>query len=425
MKNRYLRLILISLLVLLGAFLRLYRFVDLMNFSFGQGNALNLSAQMIKNRRPALISQQYVIRKTTSGHSFFHSGAYLYPLAPLQLLFNYDPLPITVCFALFNLFSAFGLFWILKKYFNFQVAVIALILFLFSPTMINYSRFIWHANLLIPIITLAIYFFLDSVKNKQPLNFLMLGILSGLGFGIHIGFVIPSFLFFLWTIYHSFKRHSFLYLPLFIIGVLIGDLPVVIFDLRNHFFNSLTMLEFIQNLGHGQQQGGFAFESYHFVSLYIPLFILISLFINYLSKRFSSITLLAIILYILICSPYWGLSKTHPDGMVEGWNYSGVKKAAQIINSDNPPKEYEVATIIDGETRSTALRYLLNSIHHRPPLGVTEYPQAKILYVIARESQDPINYNVWEISSLQPLVFKEKWLLQTNIYLYKFIPVKK
>ncbi len=414
--------IIISLVVILGAFIRFYRFTDLMNFSFGQGNALNLSAQMIDNRRPALISQIYSIRETPSNHSFFHSGAYLYPLAPLQILFNYNPVPITAAFAIMNILSAIGLYFIVKNFFTPRSALLCLILFLFSPLMIGYSRFIWHVNLLIPIITIALWILLESSRKIKPFHYLLLGILSGLGFGIHIGFTIPGVVFFLWTFYKSIKhRHPFL-IPFFLGGVLIGDLPVVIFDLRNNFYNTGTMIEFLTSLGQGTQKGGFSFESYHFVSLVPPAFLIASVAIDRIFRKFSPLIFVVIVAYLGLVSPHWGLRDQHPAGMVPGWNYAGLTKAASLIAADQPPAKYEIASIIDGETRSTNMRYLLTWLHHIPPMGVLDYPQAEVLYLLARPEQDPTNYNVWEINTIKPVKIINSWPIQNNIYLYKIVP---
>lgn len=422
-KNKSL-LLLAFLIIILGAFVRYYRFVDLMNFSYGQGNALNLSGEMIAKQRPALISQLYKIRETPSGHSFFHSGAYLYPLAPLQLLFDYDPVPITAVFALINIASAVGLFFVIKKFFNHNVALFALTLFLFSPAMVAYSRFIWHVNLLIPIITLSIYYFLTSRQKSRNYHYLVLGICSGLGFGIHIGFAIPGIFLFFWTVSKSLKYKNLSLVPLFFLGLLIGNLPIVIFDLRNHFYNTLTMLEFLTSLGQGTQKGGFTFENYHFISLLVPAFLVGGIVLDKLKKINIFIPVFILIAYLGYSAPLWNLNSPYPIEMASGWNYSGLKKAAAIIATDNPPAKYEIASIIDGETRSTNMRYLLTYLYRQPPMGVADYPQAEVLYVIARQDQDPVNYKVWEINTIKPVEVSATWPLQNDIYLYKLIPVK-
>src|SRR3989339_2088354 len=91
------------IVVLLGTLVRFFRLPELASFSYEQALALEASGQMVQTGKLSLIGVEYFIRQTSTGHSFFNSAFYLYPLAIMQKLFfffnfaatpEFTPLPL-------------------------------------------------------------------------------------------------------------------------------------------------------------------------------------------------------------------------------------------------------------------------------------------------------------------------------------------
>ena len=109
--------------------------------------------------------------------------------------------------------------------------------------------------------------------------------------------------------------------------------------------------------------------------------------------------------------------------MPAGWNLTGVKKATALIAHDTlaSNKKFNVAAILDGDTRAYPYRYLLETNGIKPE-SPEAYPEAEVLYVIGRgEETDILFYPVWEIYAFQPLKIDQVWSIQNGIKLFKLI----
>ncbi|MCX6724495.1 MAG: glycosyltransferase family 39 protein, partial [Candidatus Shapirobacteria bacterium] len=107
-------------------------------------------------------------------------------------------------------------------------------------------------------------------------------------------------------------------------------------------------------------------------------------------------------------------------GMPSGWNMKATKKAAKIIAEDASGK-FNVANLLDGDTRGYAYRYLL-SLSGKEPLGVESYPESDILYVITKVSEKEVfSYPVWEIYSFVPTKIEKSWTIKDNVKIFKLV----
>jgi len=107
-------------------------------------------------------------------------------------------------------------------------------------------------------------------------------------------------------------------------------------------------------------------------------------------------------------------------GMPSGWTMKTTKQSAKIIAEDTSGR-FNIANLLDGDTRAYAYRYLI-SLSGKEPLGVEEYPQTETLYVITRvDEKEVLSYPVWEIYSLGQLRIEKSWLVKDNIKIFKLV----
>lgn len=399
----------------MGIFFRFYRFPELVNFSLEQALAFDLAGLMVKTGKIALIGVEYFIRQTSSGHSFFNSAFYLYPISVMQYLFGFDPVVITALFTILNILSGIGVYFYVKKLYGNSAATISLTLFLFSPTMVSISRTVWHVYLLIPITVLVC---ITATKIKERINsatILFLGFLLGLGLGIHISYAIFLLFCFLYLAKYLHTKNKLIHIFYFIIGIGLGNLPAIIFDLRHNFYNLQTTLTFLFE-GLIKRESGFSFESYHFIYLLVPIYIWCG---KLMSKLFDPKTItILLMLYILVSSQQWNLFTKYPTGMAMGANVNTLKEISKIIVGDST-SEFEVASIIDGQTRAENLRYILKYVDNKPAMGYEKYPEANTLYVISYTNQSILEKNVWEINSVSPAKITHEWKINDLLKLSK------
>lgn len=407
--------LLVLTIIILGVFIRFYRLPDLLSFSYEQALALGSSGRMVQTGRISLLGVEYFIRQTSASHSFFNSAYYLYPLAFIQRLFGFDPLTSTIFFTVANIAGGIGLYFVVRKYFNSRTAVIALALFMISPLMVGISKTIWHVYLLVPITVASIWFFIESLKSFRPIWILLMGFSLGLGFGIHLSYSL-AILIMLPIFSYTLFRNKKIYLLFFVlIGLILGNLPAILFDFRHDFYNISTMTTFLMETLRSQKTS-LALESYYFLYFFVPGSILLAWL---LSKISSNKTLLALFLiYLILSLPRWNLNAEFPSGMPRGTNLLTLKEIASIISSDTTDK-YEVASIVDGESRAQSLRYLLEFGQGSIPMSSSEYPYANILYVVAYTDQNPLEKSLWEIDSIKPAKVVKEWKINELIKLTK------
>ncbi|KKT40361.1 hypothetical protein A3K29_03115 [Candidatus Collierbacteria bacterium RIFOXYB2_FULL_46_14] len=403
------------IVVLLGTLVRFFRLPELASFSYEQALALEASGQMVQTGKLSLIGVEYFIRQTSTGHSFFNSAFYLYPLAIMQKLFGFDPLVTTVLFTVLNILSGIGLYLVVRRYFTPVAAKTALTLFMFSPIMVNISRSIWHVYLLVPVTVCSIWLLYTSTRTPKPVWFGLLGVVLGFGFGLNISYVLALMTGLIMCSFILYQKHKLGYLIYLLLGMVLGNLPTVIFDLRHNFYNTYTFATFLSEMFSGTKTG-FSFEPYHFLYFLIPIFILISIVITrQLSKR---LVYSVLALYVLISIPGWHLTVKYPQGMPDGTNLQTLRHISSIISQDSS-SEFEVAAILDGETRAENLRYFLTYVDHKLSMSADKYPEAKTLYVVSYLDQDPLTKSVWELDSIKPAKVAREWNINELIKLTK------
>lgn len=405
----------VLLVIALGLFLRLYRLTDLSSFSYEQALALEASGKMVQSGKISLIGAEYFIRQTSNNHSFFNSAAYLYPMSLIQYFFGYNPVYPTILFSLINVIGGVALFFLVDKYFKKSLGFIALTLYMFSPTMIEISRTVWHVYLLVPIIVLSIWSYMKYLDTSKSSWLAILGFSFGLGFGMHISFVLGIGVLTLFCIFYLYKKRKLLNLIYILFGFIVGYSPIVFFDLRHSFYNTSTMLIFLLELftNHGS---GFSFTSYYFIYFLVPLFIFIAIVLHkvYSSKKITIILLL----FIALSCQSWRLRDIYPSGMPWGTNINTIAKISSVIAKD-VSGEFEVASIVDGETRAENLRYYLEFVDQKVPMASNKYPEASVIYVVSYLNQDPKTKSVWELNSMKPLETVSVWQINDILKLTK------
>ena len=129
---------LLILIILLAAFLRLYRIGDYMEFLGDQGRDVLIIRDFLKNGNLFFIGPQTSVGNMYLGPFFY------YLITPSLLLSNFNPIGPAIFIALINIGAVFLSYWVGKKWFNKSTGLIAAFIFAISPVAIKYSTFIWN-----------------------------------------------------------------------------------------------------------------------------------------------------------------------------------------------------------------------------------------------------------------------------------------
>lgn len=164
---------------------------------------------------------------------------------------------------------------------------------------------------------------------------------------------------------------------------------------------------------------------HYFAQIYVSLVLLMAVatvaLFDFLKNPMLKMVMILVILQIF-ASNILGLNLGGKEGytMPKGWNLTGIKEASKIITQDvNSATKFNIAATLDGDTRAMPYRYLVE-VYGEKPLGVEEYPNSNVIYLVSRDEEEVIKrYTVWEVASFAPFEINKLSDIQNGIKLYK------
>lgn len=247
-KNKTYSFLIISFILVLAAFLRLYRISDYMTFLGDEGRDVLVVYNILHGHLTLL-------GPTASVGGFFLGPIYYYFMAPFLFLSDYNPVGPAIMVALFGVATVWLVYKIGSEFLDEYVGMVCALLYSISPVVIAYSRSSWNPNIMPFFSLLTIYFiFLATEKNKFKYFFLT-GIFLGVAMQLHY---LTIFLFAIIIIYTFLARvlylengykqiiqriiDDFFYI---LIGFIIGSSTFLAFEVRHGFPNIRSIFRFI------------------------------------------------------------------------------------------------------------------------------------------------------------------------------------
>lgn len=233
------------LILLLGAFLRLYRLPELMPFIADQGWYYISAKDMVLKGDIPLVG-------ITSSHVWLHQGAFwTYILALMFKLFNFNPVIPAYFIASLGIVTIVLVYKLAGEMFSKKIALVSAFLFATSPLIIMDARFAYHTSP-IPFFTalllLSIYRWTNGSIRYFPFIVLLLGVLYNLEIATFslVGIV-------LMVLFYGFIKRKAWCLEflnsktvlLSIVGFLIPMIPMLLYDLSHGFPQTVKVVVWI------------------------------------------------------------------------------------------------------------------------------------------------------------------------------------
>jgi hypothetical protein len=394
----------LCLLLLVYFFFRLYQLPSNLNFSDDQGRILLETYNIWQEKKLTLIGPPTSV--SVDGRQFFHGSITYYFLMPIMALFNWQVIAGSYFLIGLNLISLFLIYFSAKKLFGYKSGIISALAFAVFPETVFYTKFIWNPNYLFLISSLIISLLAGLWNLKPSLKNIFIGILLGLGLQFHYQVILLSLILVPYLFLKSKSKLSTLALT--VLGFCLGYLPIIIFELRNNFYNLKTIYFILRQGGTSQT----SLVQNHYYLSFIPFIIVY--FFGYLTKLSKTQKWLNFVIGLFLgwsVFASWNQINTN-RGMPGDWRFPYLQQAAKVIQDQNP-NNFNIANIISGDTRAHALRYLL-TVKNIQPMGFEDYPQAQNLYVISSLSEkETKNHPVWEIQSFNGKI-TQHWPLDPN-----------
>ncbi len=241
-KNPLETLILLAIIVI-AAFLRLYRISEYMTFLGDEGRDAIIVRRLLVHADPILIGPG------TSIGNMYLGPVYYYMMAPALLVAGFSPVGPAVQVALLGVATTVFVYFVGREWFGKWAAIIAASLFAISPVVIIYSRSSWNPNIM-PFFALLTIYSVWKIWHKK--NWVWLIILA-ISFTVvlqshYLGLLLAPVIGFFWLLTlietkekkKEFVKKSIISMVLFL--VLMS--PLIIFDARHGWLNFLAMKKF-------------------------------------------------------------------------------------------------------------------------------------------------------------------------------------
>lgn len=204
-------------LLLIAAFLRLYRITELTEFLGDQGRTGIHIYQAWKDRILPLVGPTVL-----SGE---HLGpAFYYLIAPAFILTGFNPVMPAVFTALLGVGAVGLLWWLASVLFSWQIATMLSALWAVSPQIVASDRVLWEPN----IIPFFIFLYLVALYKHW-------GVIAGLALGILVQLHYPNLIFIGLTLLYGLRRGI-------VLGFLLALSPFLFYESTHNFENILGVL---------------------------------------------------------------------------------------------------------------------------------------------------------------------------------------
>lgn len=251
-------LILIIIILLIAAFLRLYRISDYMTFLGDEGrdslivrNIVFGFGDLLQGHFSLAKEHLTLLGPRASAGDFFTGPIYYYMMAPFLFLWNFNPVGPAIMIALLSVATTYLIYKFGKEFFGSLAGLIAAGLYALAPVVITYAHSSWNPNPMPFFTLLLLYVLYKGVVEKKKWLFALVGILYGITLQLHYIELFTGLIIMLFTLIGSFvyQKESwktvFQYAVLLFVGFILGFSPFLAFELRHGFANTKTIIGFI------------------------------------------------------------------------------------------------------------------------------------------------------------------------------------
>lgn len=401
----------LSLLIILSLFFHFYNFSGRLNFSTDQAKFSLKAMELWENREISLIGPS--ISLNLDGREIYQGGVVYYFLLIFLLLGNFDPLTSSLLFSVFAVIAATPLYFGLKLLLNKEKAMAGAVVYLLLPIFINYTGFLWNPNFQLALMPFLFLFLGYFKKFKKNVFLLLAGICFGFLIQFHYQLVIGFILLNIWL--RLFFKISLFQILVFSAGISIGLLPLIIYEIRNNFYNLSSLIYFLAHLEKFEKGKGFLAHQHYYISLLIITLVCVLSWV----KVFSDRSLIALTGFLVV----WDLVIFTPEpkqgfGMAKDWKFKDEQKVAQIIKEENL-EGYNFTNL-----EYDSLYYVQRYFNKKAGIEgrMRDYWETDKLFVVIRKDEDIDSDPAYEIQIIKPYNILKEWEINPE---YKMLLLKK
>ncbi len=237
---------LLTAILFLAAFLRLYQISGYMEFLGDQGRDVVIVRDFLKNGNLFFIGPQ------TSIGNMYLGPYYYYLIAPFLFLANFNPVGPAIFVALLSVATVALIYILSRHWFDTNTALFAALLYTLSPIVIKYANFSWNPNIMPFFALLFIYFFTKAIFDHHYQYLLYTSLAYIMIINSHyLGLLLLPVTGFYWLIHllslknKPTNKKRFIKFSLQALGIfLLSLLPQILFDIKHQGQNIKALIKF-------------------------------------------------------------------------------------------------------------------------------------------------------------------------------------
>ncbi len=241
--------IILFLILLLGGFLRFYALNDQMHMISDQGWFFLSAKELLVDGKVPLVG-------ITSSHTWLHQGPiWTYLLAGILWIGNFNPISAGYFSVLLDLLTVFTIYKVSKELFSRNIGLVSALLYATSPLIIIHSRMPYHTSPIPLLSILFLLFFYRWIKGNV-IYFPLIILICSLLYNFELATVLFPIILIASLVFGIWKKKKWAKIFnkkifLFFITALIPMFPIIIYDFKNGFFQTVKFSGwlFFQALG--------------------------------------------------------------------------------------------------------------------------------------------------------------------------------
>ena len=228
--------------ILIFILIRSLHFTEGLNFSQDQAADSLRGLELMRENKITLIGTHTGF--SYQGRLLFQGPLFIYTYMAYNLLGRFDPIVSSYIFMLTGALGIIPLYFGMKRLANQSVGLLAVVLYTLVPYYINYTKFMWNPNFQFILTPVLIYFFARYREKKSLVWLMATSTMAGILLQDHYQYVVVIAAL---GIYLLFQRERFKKILTLISGLAIGFSPVILFEIRNGFYNLNTAILYLQH----------------------------------------------------------------------------------------------------------------------------------------------------------------------------------
>lgn len=377
---------------------RTINFSHFFSFVYDQANFSTTALEIFRERRVQLIGPSISINY--GGREIFQGGVIYYFFLLFLLLGGFDPKLSTYIFMLASGIMLIPLYFGCKRLLGVHGARVMTMLYALVPTYIQATISLWNPHFQFALTPFLIYALGFYHTTKSRFALFLLSTLAGFLLQFHYQYTVIIFALFVYYVF--IVRLAFRDLLLFAFGLALGFSPMILFEVRNGFYNLRTIILFTSHIHELLGKGSAVTMNTHYL---LSISILTLLLVAFAFRnRINTLTVAITFTVLTVWSSATFIIYPYENNVVSNWSYDDELKVYSIIR-DTKVTNFNISTFYNA--KATSQKYFLKRDH---VIGNFEdYKSNDYLFVIYYKNENFLQNRAYEMSTFKPSKVIQRW----------------